>query len=610
MIYTKDQLDFIPEKPGIYIMRDAQDVVLYVGKAKNLKIRVRQYFVQGRDEREMIPFLIGKVVQIETIVTPNEKEALLLENSLIKHHQPRYNVLLKDDKTFVSIWINNAHAWPTLHLVRYKTKPTKPGLYFGPYISASLAKQTYDTLLEIFPIRQCSDEEFKRRKRPCLLYGMKKCIAPCVKKCTSDEYQDYISHMVDFLKGQTQHVAGLLEKKMYEASEKLEYEKAGRIHTTIKKLKEVGKQGKNITHTFTDDLDAIGFYRHREQMVVVRLAYEQGRLLSSDHYIFSKTISSDEDLLSTVLLQLYQMITPPPVILVPELIPDSKILEEILKEHYKKSISIETPSRGEKKHIVELALENAKTLLEQHLQDALSKDQLLLDLQDQLQLERCPVRIECIDTSHISRTDPVASLVAFTNGLKDPKRYRSYKMKNDEKSEDYASMKEVLTRRLLRAKKEEDFPDLLIVDGGKGQLNIAVDILKEMEIVSIDVIALTKEQSRHDKGLSQEKVYLPGQNDPIILDRTSALLFFLQNIRDEAHRRAITYHKNLRQKRVIKSKIDEIPGIGPKKKKLLMAHFGSFKNLGKASYEELVALDGIHRKDVENILSYFKNLPQ
>jgi excinuclease ABC subunit C len=602
MTYDLAKLDYLPEKPGVYIMKDSHDVVLYVGKAKNLKGRVKQYFAEGRDEREMVPFLISKISQIDTIVTPSEKEALLLENSLIKHHQPKYNVLLKDDKTFVSLWINTQHAWPTIHLVRYKNKPTKEGLYFGPYISATHAKETYDTLLEIFPVRQCSDEEFKRRKRPCLLYGMKKCMAPCVQKCSKEEYHENITHMVDFLKGQTHFVTTLLEEKMEEASELLEYEKAGRIHRSISRLKEVSKQGKSITHTFVEDLDAIGYYRHRDQIVVVRLSYKEGKLLSSDHYIFSKMVSSDEDLLTSLLLQLYQLKTPPSLILLPEPLSDRKILEEIL------SVSLECPLRGEKHQIIQLALENAKALLEQHLQEAISKEEILLDLQEKLSLERYPVRIECIDTSHISKSDPVASLVAFTNGEKDTKRYRSYKIQKE--SEDYASMKEVLTRRLLRGKKEEDFPDLLIVDGGKGQLGIALEILKELEIVSIDVIALTKDQSRHDKGLSQEKIYLPEIAEPLILDRTSALLFFLQNIRDEAHRRAIGYHKNLRGKRIIKSKIDEIPGIGPKKKRLLLTYFGSYAKLQKASFEELKQVEGIHSKDIESILSYFKNPSQ
>ncbi|MBI5274725.1 MAG: excinuclease ABC subunit UvrC [Chlamydiales bacterium] len=607
MSFDLEKLNHFPMKPGVYIMKDAKQIILYIGKAKILKNRIKQYFLEGRDQREMIPFLISKVVDIKTIVTPNEKEALLLENSLIKEYQPKYNILLKDDKTFISLMINHHHSWPMVRLVRYKNKPTDKGLYFGPYISSLAARDTYETMTNLFPLRQCSDEELKRRKRPCLLYSIKKCIAPCVNKCTREDYQAYVQEAIEFLKGNDDKVVQELEKKMLEASENLEFEKASSIYQTIQRIKHICNQGKNITHGFMGDFDAIGLFRQTSHVIIVKLHYKEGRLIASKNYSFLKTASLDEEILCLFLLQAYKDSLPPGLILIPKKLEDSPLLEEILFDTYHKKIEILYPQKGEKKKVIELANENAYHIMQQELKDGSSKESLLLELQEILHLNKCPIRIECFDTSNISMHDPVASLSAFTGGEKDSKRYRLYKIQSKERTDDYSALKEVLLRRFTKAKEENDFPDLIILDGGKGQLNIGIDVLKQLEIVSVDVIALSKENARHDKGLTKEKIFIPDHKEPIILDHTNSLLFFLQNIRDEAHRRAITYHRNIRKKRTFKSGLDEIPGIGPKKKRALMQHFGSIAAIKEASSESLQQVKELRQKDIASIIHHFKN---
>lgn len=605
MAYDTEKLKTISRSSGVYLMKDASDKILYIGKAKNLRSRVSQYFAEGRDSREMIPFLISKVHAIETIVTPDEKEALLLENSLIKKHQPKYNILLKDDKTFISLMVNIQHPWPKIQLIRYKKKPNEKGLFFGPYISAIAARETYEILNDIFPLRQCSDSELIRRKRPCLLYSIKKCIAPCVNKCTKEDYDSYVKEAIEFLKGQDRSIIRSLKKDMQIASDNLQYEKAAALLRALKRIEHISKYGKNITHTFVEDLDAFGIFRQTNHVMIVKFHYRDGRLIGSEHHSILKTASNNGEVLTSILLQLYSHTTPPKLVLLPEKIKDIHLLEEIFQEQFQQKVSISFPSRGEKKKIIELANENAREFFEQELKDQFSKEALLLELQETLNLNNCPLKIECFDTSNISMTDAVASLSAFTNGEKDTSRYRLFKINKKDHSDDYSAMREVLTRRLSRAKEDNDFPDLIILDGGRGQLNVGIQVLKELDIASVDIIALTKENAKHDKGLTRERVFIPDQKEPIVIERTSSLLFFLQNIRDEAHRRAINYHRKRRQKRTIQSSLDKIPGIGPKKKKILFQVLGSIANIKQASLEELEKIKGISKKDAQMIKEYF-----
>ncbi len=605
MPFDLKQLDQFPMQPGVYLMKNSEGKVIYVGKAKQLKLRVKQYFSASGDNRAMVPFLIQQTAHIDTIIVPSEKEALLLENTLIKKHQPKFNAILKDDKTFISLMVNHHHPWPRLLLVRYKGKPKEDGLYFGPYTSALAARETYELLIRLFPLRQCSDEELKRRTRPCLLYSIKRCCAPCVNRCTKEEYDSYVKSTIRFLKGQDKEILHELHLEMQAASASLQYEKAAALLKTIRQIEHVVHDEQIVAKTGGKDTDAIHLYRQGEEVILVQLLFREGNLVGSEHFAFSGVLEDDAELISSFLLQHYQFQDNlPKEILTPYPMNQLKEIEEILFERLKKKISLSSPQKGDKLALVELAQENAKALFIQEKNQQEIREKQLLDLQETLKLSRYPNRIECYDTSHISGSTPVAALVAFTNGEKDTKRFRLFRIKQASAADDYGAIREVLTRRLTRAKEEDDLPDLVIIDGGKGHLSTALDVFKQLDIASVDLISIAKESGRHDKGITQEQIFLPGHHDPILLNPRSSLLFLLQKIRDEAHRKAISFHRSSRSKKNLTSQIDTIPGIGPMKRTRLLKHFGSLENICKASREELEKISGINQKDINNILNF------
>lgn len=592
--FDPKQLDKFPQDPGVYLMKNSEGEVIYIGKAKNLKNRLKQYFVPGRDERPMVPFLLSEIAFIDTIVVPNEKEALLLENTLIKRHQPKFNAILKDDKTFISLMVNHKHPWPMIKLIRFKGKPKKDGLYFGPYTSAFAARQTFDLLTRLFPLRQCSDEELKRRTRPCILYEIKRCIAPCVKKCTKEEYHTFVTGAIDFLKGQDRKLLKELYAEMEKASDALEYEKAAALLKTIRQIEHVTEGGGLVARPGGKECDVLGLYRQGDEVILVQLIFREGKLIGSEHYGFSAVAQTDEELLSSFILQFYKDHKHiPKEILVPFSL--SHLLEEII------STAISHPRKGDKRALVDMAGKNARVIFAKEKDHLALKEKMLLDLQEKLKLNRYPERIECFDTSNISGTDLVASMVAFTHGEKDRKRARLFKVRDIHKGDDYGALRQVLSRRLTRAKEEKDLPDLVIVDGGKGQLNIALNVFKELDLATVDVIAVAKQEGRHDRGMTLERVFLPHQSDPIHLDSRSPLLFLLQKIRDETHDKAITFHRKRRSKRTLTSSLDAISGIGSVKRRRLLQHFGSLKQIKEASDAELLQVKGITKKDISKI---------
>jgi excinuclease ABC subunit C len=607
MPFDPKELDLFPSDPGVYLMKNASGIIIYIGKAKVLKQRVKQYFSTHRDSRAMIPFLVADIETIETIVVRSEKEALLLENTLIKKHKPKYNAILKDDKTYVSLMINHRHKWPMLRLIRYKGKPKENGLYFGPYTSAFAARQTYDLLLKLFPLRQCSDDELKRRTRPCLLYSIKRCVAPCVGFCTPAEYETYVQSTIKFLKGQDKEIVKGLYQEMEKASELLEFEKAASLHKTILQIEHVIEDNQLVFKAHGKNTDVFGIHREGEEVILMQLLFREGKLTGSEHYSFSALAQEDDELLSSFLLQNYKDATIlPEEILLPLKLKEEKILEEILSDDKKQKVAINHPTRGEKLSLVKMAEQNAKASYIREKDHQELKEKMLMDLQDQLKLTRYPRRIECFDTSNIQGSDLVASLVAFYEGDHDKKRTRYFHIKGITRSDDYGAMRQALSRRLIRAKKEDDLPDLIIVDGGKGQLNVALEIFKELDIASVDLIALAKEEARHDKGMTLERVFLPHTAEPIHLPARSQLLFFLQKIRDLAHEKAIHFHRKTRSKRTIKSALEEIPGIGPVKQKKLLTHFGSVKRILQATDEDLSAISGISGRDIQAIRMHGK----
>lgn len=606
MSFDQTKLPLFPKEPGVYLMKDALGTIIYVGKAKDIRTRLKQYFAKGGDSRPMVPILLSQIVIIDTIIASSEKEALLLENTLIKKHQPKFNALLKDDKTFISLMINHRHEWPMLRLVRYKGKPPEEGLYFGPYTNAYAARQTFELLTRLFPLRQCSDEELKRRTRPCLLYSIKRCVAPCVGKCSKEEYSSFVQSAIRFLKGQDKEILKELYQEMKKASEALEFEKAAAFLKTIRQIEHVTQNESPLIKPTSKNTDALAFYHMQDEVILVQLIVREGKLVGSEHYNFKQVAEEDDELLSSFLLQHYkENQDPPEEILLPIACDTASLISEILSEKHNKKIHVTTPQKGDKRALVELAEKNAKLTFHQEKTEAELAEKLLLDLQETLGLNRFPKRIECFDISNISGQDLVGSMIAFTLGKKDSNRTRLYKIKGIERADDYGAMHQVLSRRLLRAKEEEDLPDLIIVDGGKGQLNVALDVFKELDIASVDVMGLAKEHGRHDKGLSQEQIFLPHHKDPILLKAHSPLLFLLQTIRDETHSKVIRFHQKRRQKRTIKSSLSEIPGIGEVKHKRLLKHFGSLKRLKSATLEELKAVPGLSKKDIETLMHYF-----
>lgn len=547
----------------------------------------------------MIPFLRAEIETIDIIVVPSEKEALLLENTLIKKHKPKFNALLKDDKTFISLMINSKHPWPMIQIVRSKGKPKKDGLYFGPYTSAFAARQTFDLMSRLFPLRQCSDEELKRRSRPCLLYGIKRCLAPCVGFCTKEEYQSQVDRAIDFLKGHDHKVLKEIKIEMEKASDALEFEKAAALLQTLKQIEHITQGGGIVARISAKDCDAVALHRQGGEILLVQLFFREGNLIGSEHYAFSGIAEGNEEIYSSFLLQYYQNEPNlPHQILLPLELADQTALEEILH------LSILSPQKGEKRAIVDLAEKNARELFQQEKDENDLTEKMLLDLQESLGLLRFPERIECFDTSNISGSDIVASMVAFTHGKYDRKRGRLFKIRDLPKGDDYAALRQVIFRRLKRAKEESDLPDLVIVDGGKGQLSQALEVMRELDIATVDVMSVAKQEGKHEKGLTQERIFRPGHPEAIVLPLHSPLLFLVQRIRDEAHRRAIGFHRKKRSQRTLTSLVDEIPGIGPVKRQRLLAHFGSLQHLLRASEEALRELKGITSKDIAQIKKF------
>lgn len=606
MPFDVKKLDLFPTKPGVYIMKGLENEILYIGKANNIRQRVKQYFSPGRDGRPMVPFLVSKIEEIETLIVTSEKEALLVENNLIKKHLPKYNALLKDDKTYIALKINNRHPWPMVSLVRYRGRPKSDGLYFGPYTSAFGARHTLDLIQRIFPLRQCSDQELLRRTRPCILYDMKRCIAPCVNKCTKQEYDSYVEGAIKFLKGQDKEVIKDLYAEMERQAEALEFERAEEILQTIKQIEKTIEEQK-VDKPLGEDADAFGIFRLGDEAVLCQLLFRSGKLVGSRRHNFSQIAQEDHELLESFLLQNYdERAELPHEILLPTSLENAETIADIISTNRKRGVRIYAPQRGEKLSMVTLAITNAESFFQQEKDFQAMRERILLEMEEKFHLNRYPERIECFDISNIAGTEIVATMVAFTDGVKDSSRYRKYRIRTVDQSNDYAAMYEALSRRYRRGKDENDLPDLLIVDGGKGHLNMAVKVLEELDIATVDVIGVAKEEGRHTKGMTEEQVFLRGAKDPILLKKNSPILFLLQQIRDEAHRTAITYHRLLRTKKTIKSSLEEIPGIGPKKRLLLLKHFGSIKKLREATEEEILQLPRLTKKDVEAIQKFLK----
>lgn len=569
----------LPQKPGVYIMKSSSGKILYIGKAKNIKKRVLQYFPIHKH-------FISQITKIDTILVKTEKEALLLENTLIKKHKPKYNILLKDDKTYVSLVITK-EIWPKVQIKRFKEK--KEGLHtFGPYTDTKSARNALDIIQKIFLLRRCSNREFKNRKRPCILYDIKRCLAPCIPLCSKEEYQEQVSLAKDFLLGKDKKLLKEIEKKMKLASQKLLFEQADNYLKILKKIQHI-HEIQRVENLKTQQADAIGFYKEKNDLVITKLIFRNYHLTGSSHFSFSNILSSKETILENFLLQHYK--NSPKLLLIPFDLPNKKYLEDLLKT------KIFFPKKAEKKDLIDLAQNNAKSYFQKNIR---SQEAVLLHLKEALFLENYPRHIQCLDISSLMEKNRTCSLVVFINGKRDPSKTKIFTIKTFKAGDIYA-MQEVLFRHFKKMKEKNIFPDLIFLDGGRQHLNIAVKTAKELSIATVDIASIAK--NRKEK---TEKIFIPSKKAPILLKPHSPEMFLVQKIRDASHTVAISFHKKLRKKEFSKSILDNIKNIGVLKKKNLLEKFKSIAKIKEASIEELEKVNAITKKDAKNIYFYFK----
>jgi excinuclease ABC subunit C len=614
MSLTEEKLANLPSRPGVYLMRDGGGKVIYVGKAKDLRARVRAYF-HNADGRSQIEFLVRRVHDVETLVTSNDKEALILENNLIKQYKPRYNIRLKDDKSYLSIKVTTQHPWPRILATR---KIVKDGSrYFGPFSSAVAARETIDIIEKHFLLRNCTDHNFRNRSRPCLQYQIKRCMAPCVLPVDPQAYREQVRQAMLFIDGRQQQLIAELKQRMQEKSDALEFEAAARIRDQIQAVEKTLEKQRMVAHWGADQ-DIFGLYREGGFIEVQVLLVRQGKLTDNLSYSLEDLEFPDEEIVGELLTQFYQgQRFIPDEILLPVELEDRAVREEYLSERKGRSVAIFTPLRGDRRHLVQMAEENAKqSFAERHDQEK-AREKMLRELQGQLRLKRYPQRIECYDISTIHGTNAVGSMVTFINGEPDKNLYRHFRIRTIDPSsggDDFGMMLEVLKRRFARGKEEADLPDLIVVDGGKGQLAMALAAMAEVGIADVEAVGLAKmrvqaaPRSREIERL-EERVFLPGQSNPVILKRNSNALFLLQRVRDEAHRFAITHHRKLRSRQALYSALDRVPGIGSARKRALLRAFGSVKRIEEATVEELLKVPSINEKTAHDILDALRGTP-
>ena len=632
-------LDRLPSDPGVYLMKDRRGKTLYIGKAANLRNRVRQYFQPASgDTRDFVPLLESVVADIETVVTGNEKEALLLENTLIKRHQPRFNVKLTDDKNFLSLRLDPRVEWPRLEVVRRMADDG--AWYFGPYHSASACREALRVVNRHFRLRTCTDHVLHHRGRPCLQCQINRCLGPCCVPVSQDDYAEQVRDVRLFLQGKNDELLAGLRARMQEAARQTQFERASVVRDQIQALESV-LQSQRVVSADLLDQDVIGFFREGMALEVVVMSVRQGKMIGSRAFSFARQEFPDAEILSSFLGLHYDLVSvPPDEVLLPFAIADADVKAEWLSDRRGKKVEVLVPARGPRHDLVELAHKNAAASFASRRNARDDAQATLGRLQRRLGLPKLPRVIECYDISHIQGAETVASLVVFVDGQPEKSRYRTYKIRQAESPDDFACMYEVLSRRFRRAREsmqQEEaldswrLPDLLVVDGGKGQLGVALAAARDIGIdvrpgTGLPIIALAKERDmtpvlpRLDAadekpavaapaGPQPDRVFLPQAKDAIPIRANSAEMFVLQRLRDEAHRFAVTFHRSQRKKRTIQSELSRIPGIGPARRRELLRHFGSLKKVREASLEELLATPGITPKTARALRDYFAVRP-
>jgi len=591
----------IPDAPGSYQFKDRDGRVIYVGKAHSLRQRLSNYFVKASSLPPRTASMVAAAESVEWIQVRNDVEALMLENTLIKQHQPRFNVRLRDDKSYPFLAVTLDDEWPRPMVMRGRKR--KGVRYYGPYGHAYAIRETLDLLLRTFPLRTCSDNKFRtheRLGRPCLLFHIEKCSGPCVGEVSREEYDQHVEALLSFLDGDTDSVVQELETRMHEAASELEFEQAARLRDRLTSVQKAIEKQQMVAER-SEDFDVIGIAEDELEAAVQVFFVRKGRVVGRKGFIVDKVEDlTPGGLVGTVLERLYD--DPPQgipkAVLVPTEVDDAALYEEWLSSIRESNVTVRVPQRGAKRELQETVIRNAREEFVRHrlrrAADHNSRAKALNELQDHLGLPDAPLRIECYDMSHIQGSDYVGSMVVMEDGLPKKSEYRRFKIKSGQGNDDFAAMEEVLRRRLTaylieRRKPAVDAPgkfsyppQLLLVDGGKGQLSVAMRVVEELGLADeIPVASLAKQF---------EEVFVPGQADPIRIPRQSEALYLLQRIRDEAHRFAITYHRQLRGKRMTKSVLDDIPGLGEVRRKRLVKELGGVRAVQHASLEQLQAL--------------------
>ncbi|BDG06187.1 excinuclease ABC subunit UvrC [Anaeromyxobacter oryzae] len=654
----RQKLDALPPEPGCYLMKDRAGEVVYVGKASSLRSRVRSYFDSGRgDDRAFVALLDDLLGDIEVIVTRSEKEAVLLENELIKKHKPRFNVRLRDDKDFIVLRLDGHHPYPRLE-VRRAREPRRPDArYFGPYSSASSIRETLRVVNRHFQLRTCSDHVFDHRKRPCILYQIHRCPAPCVYDVPADEYQRSVEDAVEFLEGRESELVVRLRARMDEAAAALRFEDAARLRDQLQAV-ERSLEKQRVLMSDRADRDVVGLYREGPDLVVQVLAMRGGKLQDSRSYPFHEQEFPDAEILSSFLSLYYEQNPAPDEVLVPIEPTEADALADVLAERRGRRVRLLTPQRGAKADLLEVAARNAEQSFRSWHEKDERREQAMAALVRSLHLARPPRWMECYDISTFQGALAVGSGVSMKDGEPDKANYRRYKVKGVAGQDDFAMLYEVITRRLRRGLAEGAFPDLIVIDGGKGQLNAALAAAKDLGVPTkpspgnegapfVELCGLAKSRlldaaalgtarvvgrrarrgapavhggaaaeladaaEAAEKGYvselarSPERVFLPGRKDPIVLRQNSAELFLLARLRDEAHRFAITFHRKLRRERNFQSVLEEIPGIGAGRKKALLRHFGALKRVKEATLDEIAEVEGFGPKQAGAVFDFF-----
>ena len=601
MFDIQEHLKQLPAEPGVYLMKDKFDNIIYVGKAKILKNRVRQYFQSSKNHSSKVKSMVKNIDKFEYIITDSELEALILECNLIKKYKPKYNVLLRDDKTYPYIKVTTNEDFPRVLKVRKVIKDKAK--YFGPYTNTTAVNDTLDIIKNIYPIRTCNidiERAIKTNMRPCLNLHIKRCVGPCTGNVTKEEYNKMIEEIILFLSGKEEKLIDILKEKMNKCAMDFNFEEAAIYRDKIKSLEDMMEKQKIDTSTSDLNQDVIAMARAHDEACVQVFFVRNGKIVGREHFILEGVMDSTrESILGSFVKQFYmeQEYVPKEIIIEDE-IEDSFILSEWLSSKKGQKVTIRVPQKGEKKSLIEMVRKNAIEYLEKFSDMNKRKYEnsigALEELKQILNLDNIPKRIESFDISNIQGVDSIGSMVVFTNGKKDKKEYRRYKIKTVIGPNDYDSMAEIVERRL----KYGDFPDLMLLDGGKGQVSAVKKVLNKYN-VEIPLWGMYKDDKHRTKGLiSQEK--------EIELDRTSNLYRFVASIQEEVHNYAISYHRSLRNKSLTKSELDDIQGIGEKRKKALLNHFKDIEAIKKATFEELLEVEGMNKTSSESVYNYFR----